>query len=110
MDDRSKPIYDLVVPNGCTNGFTNCCAPSCFNPTYSILIKDAATQNVVGGLENQWPGCNFRGLCMSASAADNFVVKFPSTATPTHKALLTGALMLLNFNFFEQRDNQKNNQ
>ena len=46
---------------------------------------------------------------MSASAADNYVVKFPSKATPSHKALLTGALMLLNFNFFETRDNQKNN-
>ena len=110
-DGRGAPVYDIEVPNGCTNGFTNCCAPSMCNPIYSVNIRDATSKlhPIVGTIENQWPGCNFRGLCLSASAADNYVVKFPPKATPSEKALLVGALMLLNFNFFEARDNQKNN-
>ena len=43
---------------------------------------DRATGAEVGVFENQWPGCNLRGLCVAQSMADNYVVKFPEGAPP----------------------------
>ena len=70
-------------------------------------VLDRATGAEVGVFENQWPGCNLRGLCLAQSMADNYVVKFPEGAPPEDKAALLGALFLVNFCFFEKRAGQK---
>lgn len=44
---------------------------------------------------------------MCNSAADNFVLKFPTGADPREKALIMAGLFLHNFVYWESRDNQK---
>jgi hypothetical protein len=95
------------VPTCCGDGCRNFCAPTCFNPVFEMPVRDRATGATVGLLENQWPGWNCRGLCLGASMADNYAVKFPEGAPPADKAALLGSLFLLNFLFFEKRGNQK---
>jgi hypothetical protein len=63
-DSRGVQQYDVSIPI-----CENCCAPSCCNEIYRVDINDSVTGETLGRLENQWPGCNFRGLCMKQSAA-----------------------------------------
>jgi len=60
-----------------------------------------------GSIEVHWPGWNCRGICMFNSAAENFVIKFPTAATADEKVLTVGSWALLNFMFWERRANQK---
>ena len=97
-----------MVPRCCGDGCRNPCpGPTCFNPIFEMPVLDTATGAEVGMFENQWPGCNLRGLCLAQSMADNYVVKFPEGAPPEDKAALVGALFLVNFVFFEKRAGQK---
>jgi|AntAceMinimDraft_5_1070358.scaffolds.fasta_scaffold81116_1 hypothetical protein len=104
---HAAPAYVVEVPRACAHDCVNFCAPTCFNPVFRMPVRDAASGAVVGELQNQWPGCNARGLCLGNSQADNYVVKFPPRADPVARANLISALMLVNLIFFERRANQK---
>lgn len=106
--DRSPSAvpYSIQVPQCMGNGWVNCCAPTCFNPIMSMPIIDNHTGAVVGEIQNQWPGCNVRGLCQGNSQADNFVVKYPQDADASVRASILSALMLINLALFEKRANQ----
>jgi len=116
LDSNSNPRYTVHSPLACggccphdaqNRCCTNCCAPSCFSRTYTSTFHDATTGAQVGSFDNQWPGCNARGLCQADSGASNYVLKFPGNATPDDKALLMTGLFLNNFIYFEKRANQK---
>ena len=77
VDSTEYLHYVLHRPNACGSGCTNFCAPTCFNAIHRTYILDPANgHKVVGELQNIFPGCNARGLCMMNSGADNFCVKF----------------------------------
>lgn len=46
----------------------------------------------------------------AVSDADNFSMIFPSDATPENRALLLGSLILLDFTYFEEKQNNQNSQ
>jgi len=96
-----------MAPDGHNRCCANCCAPTCFATTFTSTIHDANTRAHVGTWENQWPGCNTRGICQLDSGASNYVVKFPQGASPPQKAIILTGVMLSKFTYFEQRANQK---
>ena len=104
---RAPTNYSVEVPILCGAGCVNCCAPTCFSPIFRMPIRETSTGAVVGELQNQWPGCNARGLCQANSQADNYVVKFPPGADSATRASILSALMLANLIYFERRANQK---
>lgn len=86
----------------------NCCAPSCLNRVFTIPIYAANDETKpIGMFKNIWPGCNWRGVC--SQSASNYVVVFPTNATPEDKALLLGSLFLHDFLFFEKENDQNDN-
>jgi len=93
------------APGDATGGFNNCCAPTCFNPVFTIPVFDPSETQIVALIENVWPGCNFRGLC--GQGFSNWVLKFPTNATGEEKALLLSNLFLQEFQHFE-RNSQEN--
>lgn len=117
LDASGQPAYKVHTPQCCggccgapdgkSKCCVNCCAPSCFSSTHTAFVHDAVTGKQVGVYENQWPGCNVRGVCQADSGASNYILKFPPGASPQHKALIMTGLFLSNFLFFEQRANQK---
>jgi len=115
-DGDGNPTYTVhspmccggcCAPDGQSRCMTNCCAPSCFSSTFSSTVHDAQTGALVGSWENQWPGCNTRGLCQGNSAASNYVLKFPPQATAANKAQILNGMFLANYLYFEKRANQK---
>ena len=107
LDGTEQLQYVLHRPALCGSGCINCCAPTCFNKIHRTYILDPVTGQQVGELQNVFPGCNARGLCMFNSAADNFILKFPHGANALQKSLLMSGLFLQNFVFWERRANQK---
>jgi hypothetical protein len=112
-DAADHTLYELHRPSACSGGCVNCFAPSCCNRVHRTYIRRPAPaaakikdKEFVGELQNVWPGCNMRGLCMASSAADNFVLKFPPGAGARDKSLLMAGLFLHNFIYWESRDNQ----
>jgi len=99
--------YTLQTPRCFGSWCMNCCAPSCFNPVHTSFILSPNSSIPVGYIENQWPGCNTRGICMWRSGADNYVVKFPVGASVGDKEFILGGWALSNFMFWEKRGNQK---
>ena len=106
-DEHGEKEMTVEVPLLCADGCRNCFAPSCCNQVFSMPIKPVGGGDAIGSLENHFPGCNCRGLCMAGGANNNYVVRFPRDASPHSKARLLSALHLIDFNFFERRGNQK---
>jgi len=107
-DAKGTVTHYVETPALCAAGCSNLCAPTCFNEVWKAPVIDAASGEEVGALENQWPGWNLFGLVcrQGATQADNFVIKFPKSATAEHhqRATLFGSLLLLNnFTLFENR-------
>jgi hypothetical protein len=107
VDEHGEKEMTVEVPLLCADGCRNCFAPSCCNQVFSMPIKPVGGGDAIGSLENHFPGCNCRGLCMAGGANNNYVVRFPRDASPHSKARLLSALHLIDFNFFERRGNQK---
>jgi hypothetical protein len=106
-DSEDTVLYELYRPTGCGSDCVNCFAPSCCNRTHRTYIRRPEEAAVLGELQNVWPGCNWRGLCMFNSAADNFILRFPEDADSRNKSLLMAGLFLHNFIYWESRENQK---
>uniref|UniRef100_A0A061S7R1 Phospholipid scramblase n=2 Tax=Tetraselmis sp. GSL018 TaxID=582737 RepID=A0A061S7R1_9CHLO len=90
----------VMYPSLC-NGCTNCCAPTCLNTAFVVDILDADSRTHLGHLKNVFPGFN----CRCLADASNLVMGFPSKATPEQRALLLGALFLVEYVYFEKSDN-----
>jgi hypothetical protein len=71
--------------------------------TVDFMIKDAAG-NPCGFLQKRTAGC--LKVCLADTA--NFALEFPQTATPEEKALLTSAVIFLDFLYFEERPGKNN--
>jgi len=95
-DATDSPKY-VIEHDVCCNA--NCLAPSCCCKTRRLDIKDATEANVVGSLENIFPGCTCRTLCCG-NLIDNYRLTFPTDASPEDKANLLAALMLVDYMLF----------
>jgi hypothetical protein len=94
FDENDNEVYKIVG---------NCCG-AC-NYTLHIFDRHGGkeSQDSVGIIQKRWSGM-FKELFTDA---DNFFITFPGHATAEERALLLGALFLIDFLFFEnnQRDN-----
>lgn len=77
------------------------CPCSCGSDVdFNIFTADKSNQ--IGKITKQW-----RGWCAEAlTDADNFGVTFPMDLEVRYKALLIGAMFLIDFMFFEKQQNQ----
>jgi hypothetical protein len=74
----------------------------CGSVEFQILSKDGSTQ--VGKISKQWSGL----LREAFTDADNFGLSFPIDLDVRMKAVMLGALFLIDFMFFEKQNNQEN--
>ena len=95
-DADDKKVFNV---DGTCCGF-NCCSDVNFH------VSSVATGQAIGNLQKQWSGC-----CKEAfTDADNFSVSFPLDLKVELKAVLVGAMFLLDFLYFEkQPDKNQNN-
>lgn len=116
FDGQGNKIYAVhaplccggcCTPDGKSRAFRNFCAPTFCGPIFTATVHDALTGKEVAEWQNQWPGCNVRGVCQADSGASNYVVKYPYGASPAQKATILTGMFLANFIYFEQRANQK---
>lgn len=105
--DNNGDVNYVIERDICCN--KNMCAPNCLCPIHRIDIKNADETEVVGHLENIFPGCSLRTLCFG-NLIDNYRLTFPADATPHQKANLLAGLMLVDFMIFANADDDKNNQ
>jgi len=85
----------------CCNGCVNLCAPTCCNKVFEVDVLDADGTTVLSRMINVFPGINCR--CIADSS--NLAIEFPSKADPQQKALLLGALFLVEYIYFEKTSN-----
>ena len=59
VDAFGRKEFDVHVPFCWIDGCRNFCAPTCFNPVFSMPITAAHDRaQEVGAIESHWPGCN----------------------------------------------------
>eukprot|EP00735_Rhodelphis_limneticus_P009905 TRINITY_DN288_c0_g1::TRINITY_DN288_c0_g1_i1::g.1571::m.1571 TRINITY_DN288_c0_g1::TRINITY_DN288_c0_g1_i1::g.1571 ORF type:complete len:283 (+),score=118.09,sp/Q3ZBG9/PLS2_BOVIN/27.99/6e-19,Scramblase/PF03803.10/2.5e-29 TRINITY_DN288_c0_g1_i1:58-849(+) len=97
-DAQGSKLYEI-------RGYMMQCGPNmCCKKFYFELYN--TNDQLVGTIENVFPGCNLRGLC---SKADNLQVLLNQKIPKEHKALLLGAVFLIDFMFFEKNEKEENN-
>mmetsp|Transcript_57279 Transcript_57279/g.134794 ORF Transcript_57279/g.134794 Transcript_57279/m.134794 type:complete len:262 (+) Transcript_57279:19-804(+) len=94
FDATDTRIYELKIP--CLQFGPNCI---CERFVVEIILPDTETK--VGTIQNVWPGCNLRALC---SKADNLEITFDTPVPSHHKAILLGGVFLIDYMFFERRN------
>jgi len=104
-DGNRRFVMRVQYPTLC-NGCRNICAPTCLAKTFEIDIFNADETAVVGRMVTVFPGCSLAKLFRSCTDASNMGLEFPPDSSPEDKALLYGALMLLEFLFFEKQNKE----
>jgi hypothetical protein len=93
QDAKGESLY-ILKANMCRD---NCCAPGCCNESFDVEMYDWATGEYVGMSAFLWPGCNFGG----DTDRSQLVVRMPPKATPTHRAALLAAMLLIEYTAVE---------
>lgn len=109
-DESGNVRYVLHTPMCCGSSSQNCCAPSCCNAVHTTWVLDPSATRKLGSVETHWAGWNVRGALSRRAGANNFVLKFPESASVGDKTLILGAWALHNFILWEgSRDKQNRN-
>jgi len=103
-DESGKELYRI-------DG--NCCQPGKFcqlpcAPCDEIVFNVFNAGGVgspIGCIKKVWAGCGKELF----TDADTFTLQFPPTLPPQHKALFLGALILMDFLYFEDNGKKNNN-
>ena len=96
-DETGKTVYYIEGP---------CCTCSCFGGDVDFKIYNEVDHGKeVGRISKKWSGLAKEYF----TDADNFGISFPPGASGKMKATLLGACMLIDFMYFEQTDNNRNN-
>ena len=93
LDQTGETVLRIEGP-ACTFGF-------CGDVEFKVLSADGETE--VGMISKQWSGVLKEGF----SDADNFGISFPIDLDVRMKATLLGALFLIDFMFFEKKNNKE---
>ena len=93
QDAKGESLY-ILKANMCRD---NCCAPGCCNESFDVEMYEWATGEYVGMSAFLWPGCNFGG----DTDRSQLVVRMPPKATPTHRAALLAAMLLIEYTAVE---------
>jgi len=104
VSDSSGATTHVLERDVCCN--ENCFAPSCCCAIHKMNIKDPSEQQIVGSLENIFPGCTLRTL-ICGNMIDNYRLTFPTSASPEDKANILGALILIDFMIFANADEDR---
>jgi hypothetical protein len=104
VTDPTNTTTHVIEQDVCCN--ENCFAPSCCCKIHKINIKDPSEQNVIGSMENIFPGCTLRTL-LCGRMIDNYRLTFPTNASPEDKANILGALILVDFMVFANADDDQ---
>ena len=78
-----------------------CTYSFCGDVEFQVLSPDGSTE--VGKISKQWSGL----LREAFTDADNFGISFPMDLDVRMKAVLLGALFLIDFMFFEKQKNEE---
>jgi len=111
--------FDLTGPNGevlytmeasecgTSTGGNNCCAPTCFNEAYEVVVLENGKPVPGASQWFVWPGCNCGGL----TDLTNMMIKYPEDATPEKRAALLAGMLLIEYavNEKKRQDNKNNN-
>jgi len=93
--DKTTPILRIVGP---------CCTIACCGDV-TFKVFDMTGENQLGTLTKQWSGL----LREAFTDADYFGITFPMDLDVKVKASLMGALMLIDFMFYERQKDKDNN-
>jgi len=107
------PLFEIRdLKNGSKLVFTitlNSCCPSGYNCTDVVYDVNDADGNVVATISKFWggglPGC--KGCCKECYNANSFVIDYGEDQTPTEKVALIGATILIDFAFYQAKDNNQ---
>jgi len=92
-DKNEQKLYDITGP---------CCPISCGGDVPFQIENSGGI--AVGEITKKWRGCFAEAL----TDTDTFKIEFPDNIDVTTKALLMGATMLVDYMFFEKRNNDNN--
>ncbi|XP_062595517.1 phospholipid scramblase 1-like [Saccostrea cucullata] len=95
FDANRQPMY--VIRGPCCWGCQNICCTD----DIDFPITDLTEQNVLGRMFKRWAGCGREMF----TDADTFGVTFPLDMAVSSKALLFGAIFLVDFVYFEKENN-----
>jgi len=95
QDARGEALYTLKAHMG----RDNMCAPSCCNESFDVEMYDWATGGYVGMSAFVWPGCNVGG----GTDRSQLILRMPAKATPTARAALLAAMLLIEYSAVESR-------
>jgi hypothetical protein len=101
-DAADKELY-RIVGSCCQPGkICRCpCAP-CDQIVYNVFAAGGGGEPI-GAIKKVWAGCGKELL----TDADTFTLQFPPTLPPQHKGIFLGALILMDFLYFEDKDKNK---
>jgi hypothetical protein len=96
--DKDEVVQYILTGSICQAGIIcpKCPCDACQNVDFEIRDRHS---NKIGTFMKKNPGCEKSTF----TDADNFSMIFPSDATPENRALLLGALILLDFTYFEEK-------
>jgi len=102
-----EPRFSILDANhdeilSCAGPVCVCCAGPCFEPEFKVFSKDGSQE--VGKITKQWSGLG-RELFTDA---DTFGVSFPMDLDVKMKAVMIGAVFLIDFMFFEKKQDNNN--
>jgi len=97
MDEKGDIILNIEGPM-CI------CQCICCMQDQEFIVNSADHSQQVGKISKQWSGLGKEWF----TDADNFGVSFPMDLDVKMKAVMIGAVFLIDFMFFEQGNNQNN--
>jgi len=101
LDKDGQINYVIKRDLCCTSNM--CGSPNCCCQEHHFSIMDPKEETELGSLDNIWPGCNCRGVCIP-QLIDNYRLVFPQGATTNQKATLLAGLFLMDYIYFENGD------
>ena len=94
VEDQDGNVALRIEGPFCTFSF-------CGDVEFKVMSPDGSTE--VGKISKQWSGL----LKEAFTDADNFGISFPMDLDVRMKAVLIGALFLIDFMFFEKKQNEE---
>ena len=84
---------------GTSTGGNNCCAPTCCNSAYEIVLLENGAPVEGSSQWFVWPGCNCGGM----TDLTNMMIKFPEDAPPEKRAAILAGMMLIEYAVQEKK-------